>query len=146
MIASAILQQAYNDLYKQMRNYIWDYEAVVKIADLEVASYMAFPDIDNIRRAYDRLKSDTSRSDVWSDDKLLQKAFDSFEEKLDRADQIFYGLFAPEEVVHTKETPLDTPKLADKLLDNYNTGEESAEYENQEELSDEYTDENTEAE
>ena len=100
MIASAILQSAYNDLYKQLRNYIWDYETVVKIADLEVASYMAFPDIDNIRRAYDRLRSDAVSSDIWSDDKELQKAFEHFEDKLDGADQIFYGLFAPEEVVH----------------------------------------------
>lgn len=99
MIAAAIIQSAYNDLYKQLRNYIWEYETVVKIANLEVASYMAFPDIDDIRRAYSELKSDVVSSDVWSDDKELQKSMDRFEEKLDGADQIFYGLSVPKEIV-----------------------------------------------
>lgn len=99
MIAAAIIQSAYNDLYKQLRNYIWEYETVVKIANLEVASYMAFPDIDDIRRAYSELKSDVTSSDVWSDDKELQKSMDRFEEKLDGADQIFYGLSVPKEIV-----------------------------------------------
>ena len=37
MIAAAIIQSAYNELYKELRNYIWDYDTVVKIAELEAA-------------------------------------------------------------------------------------------------------------
>ena len=64
MIAAAILQSAYNDLYTKLRNYIWEYDTVVKIADLEVATYMAFPDIDNIRRAFSKLSVDIKDSDI----------------------------------------------------------------------------------
>lgn len=139
MIAAAILQSAYNDLYKQLRNYIWDYETVVKIANLEVASYMAFPDINNVRYAFDKLRSDVEHSDIWSDDKELQKAVDRFEDKLDGADQIFYGLFPPKEV-QREDVPLSKPMPAE--IDE----KEDIEYEDQEEYNNEYSDEDTEAE
>ena len=106
MIAAAILQSAYNDLYTKLRNYIWDYETVVKIADLEVATYMAFPDIDNIRRAFSKLSVDIKDSDIYSDDEKLQQALDEFDEKLQGADQLFYKLEVPQEVevVESSET------------------------------------------
>ena len=106
MIAAAILQSAYNDLYTKLRNYIWDYETVVKIADLEVATYMAFPDIDNIRRAFSKLSVDIKDSDIYSDDEKLQQALDDFEDKLEGADQLFYKLEVPQEVevVESSET------------------------------------------
>ena len=106
MIAAAILQSAYNDLYTKLRNYIWDYETVVKIADLEVATYMAFPDIDNIRRAFSKLSVDIKDSDIYSDDEELQQALDEFDEKLQGADQLFYKLEVPQEVevVESSET------------------------------------------
>ena len=106
MIAAAILQSAYNDLYTQLRNYIWDYETVVKIADLEVATYMAFPDIDNIKRAFSKLSVDIKDSDIYSDDEKLQQALDEFDEKLEGADQLFYKLEVPQEVevVESSET------------------------------------------
>lgn len=106
MIAAAILQSAYNDLYTKLRNYIWDYETVVKIADLEVATYMAFPDIDNIKRAFSKLSVDIKDSDIYSDDEELQQALDEFDEKLQGADQLFYKLEVPQEVevVESSET------------------------------------------
>lgn len=109
MIAAAILQNAYNDLYIKLRNYIWEYETVVKIAELEVATYMAFPDIEDIRYAFSRLKSDVRDSDIYADDEELQQSLDDFEEKLEGADQLFYELMAPEEVevVESSEEPLD---------------------------------------
>lgn len=106
MIAAAILQSAYNDLYSKLRNYIWDYETVVKIADLEVATYMAFPDIDAIDNAFRKLSIDIKASDIYSDDEELQQALESFEDKLEGADQLFYRLDVPQEVevVESSET------------------------------------------
>lgn len=136
MIAAAIIQSAYNDLYKQLRNYIWEYETVVKIANLEVASYMAFPDIDDIRRAYSELKSDVTSSDVWSDDKELQKSMDRFEEKLDGADQIFYGLSVPKEIVDNQgsDEVISTTTEPDEPDEDESIEEDT--YEDQEESED----------
>lgn len=144
MIAAAILQSAYNDLYKQLRNYIWDYETVVKLADLEVATYMTFPDIDKIHHAFGKLKSDIETSDVWSDDEDLQKAVDSFEDKLDGADQLFYELVVPEEV-KTTDTTVDIVEEEPDMAEDIDIKEED-EDDYQEEFSDEYSDEDTEAE
>lgn len=131
MIAAAILQNAYNDLYIKLRNYIWDYETVVKIAELEVATYMAFPDIENIRYAFSRLKNDVRDSDIYPDDEELQQALDAFEEKLEGADQLFYELVVPEEVevIESSEEPLDDGIF----VGNIEIDEEDNDYDYQEE-------------
>ena len=143
MIAAAIIQNAYNDLYKQLRNYIWEYDTVVKIADLEVAAYMAFPDINKVRWAYNQLASDVSTSDIWADDEDLQKAFDNFEEKLDGADTIYYGLFVPEEVVNTDIPNADIDISVEEEIPDR---EEEVDYADNEKSESEFTDENAEEE
>lgn len=135
MIAAAMIQQAYIDLYRQIRNYIWDYDTVVKLAELEVASYMAFPDIDKVRYALDQLKIELNSSDVYAEDEDLQKAVDDFSETLDGADQVFYGLEVPQEVQYRSKS--------DNIIDNA-TIEEEDDYEDQEEPYSQFTDNDTE--
>lgn len=135
MIAAAMIQQAYIDLYRQIRNYIWDYDTVVKLAELEVASYMAFPDIDKVRYALDQLKIELNSSDVYAEDEDLQKAVDDFSETLDGADQVFYGLEVPQEVQYRSKS--------DNIIDNA-TIEEEDDYEDQEEPDSQFTDNDTE--
>ena len=135
MIAAAMIQQAYIDLYRQIRNYIWDYDTVVKLAELEVASYMAFPDIDKVRYALDQLKTELNSSDVYAEDEDLQKAVDDFSETLDGADQVFYGLEVPQEVQYRSKS--------DNIIDNA-TIEEEDDYEDQEEPDSQFTDNDTE--
>lgn len=135
MIAAAMIQQAYIDLYRQIRNYIWDYDTVVKLAELEVASYMAFPDIDKVRYALDQLKIELNSSDVYAEDEDLQKAVDDFNDTLDGADQVFYGLEVPQEVQYRSKS--------DNIIDNA-TIEEEDDYEDQEEPDSQFTDNDTE--
>jgi hypothetical protein len=135
MIAAAILQSAYNNLYKELRKYIWDYETVVKLADLEVAAYMAFPNIDDIRRAYERLKSDVQSSDIYSDDEELKRALDKFEDSLEGADQIYYEVFAPEEVEvieSSEEEPYDGVFTGDIDIEEEENDENQEERDNSE--------------
>lgn len=135
MIAAAMIQQAYIDLYKQIRNYIWDYDTVVKLAELEVAAYMAFPDIDKVRYALDQLKVELNSSDVYAEDEDLQKAVDDFSDTLDGADQVFYGLEVPQEVQYRSKS--------DNIIDD-TTIEEEDDYEDQEEPGGQFTDNDTE--
>ena len=135
MIAAAMIQQAYIDLYRQIRNYIWDYDTVVKLAELEVASYMAFPDIDKVRYALDQLKVELNSSDVYAEDEDLQNAVDNFSETLDGADQVFYGLEVPQEVQYRSKS--------DNIIDDA-TIEEEDDYEDQEEPDSQFTDNDTE--
>lgn len=135
MIAAAMIQQAYIDLYRQIRNYIWDYDTVVKLAELEVAAYMAFPDIDKVRYALDQLKVELNSSDVYAEDEDLQKAVDDFSETLDGADQVFYGLEVPQEVQYRSKS--------DNIIDD-TTIEEEDDYEDQKEPDSQFTDNDTE--
>lgn len=135
MIAAAMIQQAYIDLYRQIRNYIWDYDTVVKLAELEVAAYMAFPDIDKVRYALDQLKVELNSSDVYAEDEDLQKAVDDFSETLDGADQVFYGLEVPQEIQHKEKSVEEIDET---------TIEEGNDYEDQEEPDSQFTDNDTE--
>lgn len=135
MIAAAMIQQAYIDLYKQIRNYIWDYDTVVKLAELEVAAYMAFPDIDKVRYALDQLKIELNSSDVYAEDEDLQKAVDDFSETLDGADQVFYGLEVPQEIQYKEKSVKEIDET---------TIEEEDDYEDQEEPDGQFTDNDTE--
>lgn len=135
MIAAAMIQQAYIDLYKQIRNYIWDYDTVVKLAELEVAAYMAFPDIDKVRYALDQLKVELNSSDVYAEDEDLQKAVDDFSDTLDGADQVFYGLEVPQEIQYKEKSVEEIDET---------TIEEEDDYEDQEEPDSQFTDNDTE--
>lgn len=57
MITAKQLQGSYNKLYEQLRNYIWPYEAVKMIANLEVAIYSTFPIIQDIMTHFNRLSN-----------------------------------------------------------------------------------------
>ena len=102
MIAAAIIQSAYNELYKQLRNYIWDYDTVVKIAELEAATYMAFPDLEKIRICASQLDTELRASDVYDEDEALQAAMKTFDEQLEGADAVYYGLVVPQEITENQ--------------------------------------------
>ena len=56
MISSKQLQNSYNRLYKCLREYIWPSDIISCIADLEIETYKAFPDLKCVRDSYNRLK------------------------------------------------------------------------------------------
>ena len=45
MVSANELQNLYNDIYVQMRMYIWDFGTIELLADFEIAVYQRFPDI-----------------------------------------------------------------------------------------------------
>lgn len=97
MISSADIQYAYNDLYAQMRKYIWGYETVEALADLEIATYLRCPELSDIRRYFNILMMLTR--DVQIKDEELTTAFDKFQELIDQDDMIFNKLYSVDEVV-----------------------------------------------
>ena len=98
MIGSNILQNAYNNLYKEIRKYIWSFEAVNAIADLEISAYQSFADIVAVRKNLDRVKS--YARDVLKDDEDLQKVFDAFYDLREDEDRTYVKLTAVKEEVN----------------------------------------------
>ena len=87
MIQATLLQSLYNKLYKQLRKYIWDFKTVESLADFEIAVYQRFPEINDIEKAFFKLRRDIVNSPIYKDDEDLQYALDGFEKQLEDAER-----------------------------------------------------------
>ena len=100
MIADTELQQCYIDLYKQVRNYIWDYSAACCLADLEIETFNRFPNISRVRYYLSQFMSHCNY--ILRDDTELMLAFNKFFNRLDDSDDTSYSkLYKVSEVIDT---------------------------------------------
>ena len=84
MISGNELQNAYIDLYSELRRYIWSYQDVRTLANLEIETFKRFPDIDQVRK-YLNLMEMSARF-VTNDDEDVMLAFQDFKDVLDSID------------------------------------------------------------
>lgn len=98
MINSNRLQDAYIDLYVQMRKYIWDLDVVTILATLETETYKSFPDLKYLTDVLTKLKN--SVIDTYRDDEEFKSAFDKFFDLLkdNTSDEIYKNLKTFKEV------------------------------------------------
>lgn len=80
MLSYTELQSAYVDLYIQLRKYIWDFNTVEHIADLEIEVYRIFPSISDVSNAFNKLDSDIKF--IASDDEDFKSKLDAFRDIL----------------------------------------------------------------
>ena len=97
MISSSQIQNAYINLYKEIRNYIWGYNVVEHIAELEIEVFKRCPDIMLVGTYLDRLNYDMKR--VCKDDEYLQSAFEDFKDLIGDNETTFYKLNKVDEVI-----------------------------------------------
>ena len=97
MISAAQIEKAYNDLYNQFRKYIWDFDTVVALAELETSCYTAFADLDKLRKLLKDLYK--LAKDVVKEDEDFQDAFDAFEELIKKDSDIYVKLNVLREVM-----------------------------------------------
>ena len=100
MKSSNELHNAYNDLYREIRQYIWSIRTVQLLAALEIETYKAFPDVSEVQRCYDALHRDIVHSlDRDEDSEDLYKSMESFENTLKEADTIYNDIYTVKEVL-----------------------------------------------
>lgn len=99
MLNTNEIQMKYNDLYCTLREYIWDIKIVEYIAELEIAAYEKFPDIEDVKRKLQTLKY-RIRSTILEDEEM-QEAFDAFEDCLNSKDSesLYSPIEKPQEVI-----------------------------------------------
>lgn len=96
MITSKEFQNPYIELYKAMREYIWEYKTVEYLAELEIAIFNAFPDIQEIRNAFNRLYLDIR--DVLDEDEEFKQAVEEFKKVIEEDHQIYVKIDKVSEV------------------------------------------------
>lgn len=97
MILSTSLQNAYVDMYKEVRNYIWGIDVVEKLAELELSVYQALPDITDIKKKFNTFYSYVKTT--AKEDNELQGALQAFRDMLDSADDVALKLTKVQEVI-----------------------------------------------
>lgn len=70
------LKKGYINLYKEMMKYIWSYDTVELLAELEVAVCNIFPIMTDVRTKFQRLEN-SIRNQIREDEKM-KNAFDEF--------------------------------------------------------------------
>lgn len=97
MISQNEIQSLYMDLYRSIRKYLWPFNTVVHIADLEIECYKAFPDIELLRDRLKVLSSDVAS--VSREDEELNDALEAFSDALNNVTTVYNKLNKFEEVV-----------------------------------------------
>ena len=96
------IQNAYVDLYTQMRKYIWPFDVIDILVDLEIESFKSFPDVMKLRELLDRLHREIQST--LSDDKDFETAYSSFKKLLDD-DNAMYKLLEQVREVISNDNP-----------------------------------------
>lgn len=81
MTSSVIIQNKYISLYKLLRNYLWNFQTVEDIAELEMECFRALPDVDRIKMKLNAVSN--AAIYVIRDDDKLKECLDSFYELLE---------------------------------------------------------------
>ena len=76
------LKKAYIKLYSAMMKYIWPVNTVELLAELETSVCNVFPIMSDVRNNFRRLRADVAAD--LRDDEDMKKAFDAFQEKIDK--------------------------------------------------------------
>lgn len=79
MTTSKFIQNEYNRLYSQMRRYIWPFDIIEILAELETQVYEAFPNLTNIRNTFYTLKREIKNISNKGIDDELSNSLDDFE-------------------------------------------------------------------
>lgn len=83
-------------MYTELRNYLWDFNTVEYLADLEVAIYRRFPEISEIRNKFNMLYR--SIINACYDDEYLDAAVSDFKNIINSSDQFYSKLVSFREV------------------------------------------------
>lgn len=87
MINSVRLQDAYINLYSELRKYIWRFDIVELIADLEVAVFTRFQNINRVNELITKLYSEIK--DLITEDDDLNESFNKFFDIIQEADTVY---------------------------------------------------------
>lgn len=120
-ISSQDYRNVYEKFYNQIRNYLWPYQVLEILSDVEMDIYSAFIDVDKLRIHFGKLKA--AMKDVLPDDELLEKYTNKMTKLLEEEDDAttFFRLYK------VNETDPDKPKNIKTMFEDKKEEEKAAE-------------------
>ena len=120
-ISSQDYRNVYEKFYNQIRNYLWPYQVLEILSDVEMDIYSAFIDVDKLRIHFGKLKA--AMKDVLPDDELLEKYTNKMTKLLEEEDDAttFFRLYK------VSETDPDKPKNIKTMFEDKKEEEKAAE-------------------
>ena len=97
MISAAQVHSAYVDMYSYLRNYIWAFDTVEALAELEVAAYSRFPDFKEMQNKFNIVYRDIR--DVCEEDEDLKQAVEAFKDIIEQDSEYYAKLEQVKEVI-----------------------------------------------
>lgn len=110
MISSQDFRNKYEKFYNQLRLYLWPYNVLEELAQVEVDIYCAFIDIEKLELDFNRLCS--SIRDVCTEDQELEDSRAGLQELIDMCiesrEQPYFVLSSVEEVHPNEDKQIKT--------------------------------------
>lgn len=99
MVDTNRLRNAYIDFYSEFRKYIWNFETILELANLESIIYTAFYDTGKLITCLNKLKS--SMKEILVNDEDLKTSFDNMYELANESssDDMYVKIIKYKEVV-----------------------------------------------
>lgn len=96
MLSLPELRKYYIHLYEELRNYIWDFNTVQHLANLEISLFRRFPLLPEVRANFNRLYQCISQ--VCDEDEYLDEAAKNLRDILNSTDELYSMIIQPKEV------------------------------------------------
>lgn len=90
MISLQDLKRKYVEFYSEIKNYIWPFDTVKDLADLEIAIFDRFPDMHEVRKLFQKFRSDIFQKIKEYEE--LEEAVNKFQEFIDDEDEVYSQL------------------------------------------------------
>lgn len=103
MLSCNDFMNAYQNIYAAMRYYIWGVDVIEILANLEVAVYNAFLNIDEVDRWFTKLEKAIKTLRVTEDDEELAQFLENFRKLIDECDDQYHPLYQVNEVIDEEE-------------------------------------------
>ena len=102
MITLQDLTRQYVKLYEYVRNYIWPFDTVQDLAELEIAIYNRFPDIEDVKSKFNKFYQDIRIE--CNEDEELNRQVEALRDIINSEDIIYSLLYRVNEVYDYENT------------------------------------------
>lgn len=96
MLSLVDLKKYYIKLYEEIRNYIWNFNTVQHLAELEISVFRRFPLLSEVRNNFNQLYSCIRR--ICEEDEDLALAAQNFRNIVNSTDELYSMIQQPKEV------------------------------------------------